>query len=253
MTLIIALKCKNGTVIASDGRIVVGDIFRTDQKIYQISKGVLVGLAGSVGVIKRVVKALTGLGITNLDDEREIQRIEETLAGVYAYHRRIYENNYDSRKDFDERFNGVLLAVDKDNIYKFFYDGYPEPCGNYEAIGSASGYVLTLLQEFYDEDIDIEKGLELCVYCIYQAMKVSRDIGEPIQLGVATEEGARILEEEEVNKLVESVHRKEKLLRNIWGIISRDLKAQDELEKWVQEKLTALTKSNSVQESQQKA
>jgi 20S proteasome alpha/beta subunit len=45
MTLIIALKCKNGTVIASDGRIVVGDIFRTDQKIYQISKGVLVGLA----------------------------------------------------------------------------------------------------------------------------------------------------------------------------------------------------------------
>jgi hypothetical protein len=30
-------------------------------------------------------------------------------------------------------------------------------------------------------------------------MKVSRDIGEPIQLGVATEEEARILEEEEVN------------------------------------------------------
>jgi len=49
------------------------------------------------------------------------------------------------------------------------------------------------------------------------------------------------------------VYRKEKLLRSIWGVISRDLKAQDELEKWVQEKLATLTKSNSVQESQQKA
>jgi hypothetical protein len=146
----------------------------------------------------------------------------------------------------DENIVIGLLTLERAGIV-------PEPCGNYEAIGSASGYVLTLLQEFYDEDIDIEKGLELCVYCIYQAMKVSRDIGEPIQLGVATEEGARILEEEEVNKLIESVHRKEKLLRSIWGVISRDLKAQDELEKWVQEKLTALTKSSSVQESQQGA
>jgi hypothetical protein len=36
-----------------------------------------------------------------------------------------------------------------------------------------------------------------------------------------------------------------------WGDTSRDLKAQDELEKWIQEKLIALSRSNSVQEYQQ--
>jgi 20S proteasome alpha/beta subunit len=45
MTLIIALKCKEGNIIASDGRIVVLDEYRSDQKIYKISEGGLSGIS----------------------------------------------------------------------------------------------------------------------------------------------------------------------------------------------------------------
>jgi len=73
MTIIIALKCKDGTVIASDGRIVRGDEFRSEQKIFKISEKVIVGLAGSTGVIKRIVRALLPLNISGLKSDEEIE------------------------------------------------------------------------------------------------------------------------------------------------------------------------------------
>jgi 20S proteasome alpha/beta subunit len=248
MTIIIALKCKNGNIIASDGRIVIFDEFRSDQKIYKISKNVLIGLTGSQGVIKRIVRALSGINVSSLDNDEEIKKIENTLAEIYRYHREIYGSNYTSRDDFDRQFYGNLLAIDNKNIYKFFFDGYPEPCGKYEAIGSASGYVRTLIEGFYDESMDIEKGLELAVYCILQAMKVSRDIGEPIQLGVVEEDEekeAKILGRQIIDGIVKRINGREKILHDIWNIMSREPEFQEEIEKLIKSKLSQSTQDKA--------
>jgi 20S proteasome alpha/beta subunit len=241
MTIIIALKCKDGNVIASDGRVVRLDEFRSEQKIFKISKNVLIGLAGSTGVIKRIVNALSGINVLSLGDE-EVKKIENSLAGVYRYHRQIYGDNYASKREFDEQFYGNLLAVDRENIYMFFFDGYPEPCGKYEAIGSASGYVRTLMEGLYDESMDIKRGLELAVYCILQAMKVSRDIGEPIQLGIVNEE-AKILDQQTVSEIVKRINGRERVLHDIWNIISKEPTFQEEIEKLIQRKLSSPTQS----------
>jgi 20S proteasome alpha/beta subunit len=103
MTIIIALKCKDGNVIASDGRVVRLDEFRSEQKIFKISKNVLIGLAGSTGVIKRIVNALSGINVLNLGDE-EVKKIENSLAGVYRYHRQIYGENYASKRSLMSSF-----------------------------------------------------------------------------------------------------------------------------------------------------
>ena len=237
MTIIIALKCKDGNVIASDGRIVRLDEFRSEQKIFKISRNVLIGLAGSTGVIKRIVSALSEINISGLGGNEEVEKIENTLAKIYKYHRGIYVDNFGSIDEFNRQFYGNLLAVDRENIYMFFFDGYPEPCGKYEAIGSASGYVRTLMEGLYDESMDIERGLELAVYCILQAMKVSRDIGEPIQLGVVEEE-AKVLDLQTVEKIVKKINGREKVLHNIWNIISREPEFQEEIEKLIQSKLS---------------
>jgi len=236
MTIIIALKCKDGTVIASDGRIVRGDEFRSEQKIFKISEKVIVGLAGSTGVIKRIVRALLPLNISGLKSDEEIEKIEKTIANIYNYHRNLYKDNFDSKLEFNEQFYGTLLAIDDENIYLFFFDGYPEPCSKYEAIGSASGYVRTLIEGLYEEDMDINRGLELAVYCILQAMKVSRDIGEPIQLGVVGKE-ARIQNQELVDEIVKRINGREKVLHDIWNIISREPGFQEEMEKLIRSKL----------------
>lgn len=57
MTLIVALACKNGIVVASDGQATGGSaggpIRMPIQKIYPINSHVLFGASGSVGEIGR--------------------------------------------------------------------------------------------------------------------------------------------------------------------------------------------------------
>jgi hypothetical protein len=124
------------------------------------------------------------------------------------------------------------------NIYLFFFDGYPEPCGDYEAIGSASGYVRTLLGTFYEKDMDMMRGEELAIYCILQAMKVSRDIGQPIQVGlVGKEEDGKILDYEEIKKIIEKINGREKILHDLWNLISKKPELQIDIKNLIQKKM----------------
>lgn len=239
MTLIICIKCKDGVVIGSDGRIVRLDEFRHEKKLFKVGKKLIIGAAGSSGVIKRIESKISNL-VEDLQSEESINKIEATIAEIYRHHQEIYGRNYSSKEEFDRQFYGSLLAADDSNIYQFFFDGYPEPCGCFEAIGSASGYVRTLLETFYEENIDIERAKELVVYCILQAMKVSRDIGQPIQVGTIKKgTDAEILEEEEVEKIVQKINGREKVLHDVWNLLSKIPDFQRELEQLISEKLSA--------------
>lgn len=240
MTLIIAIKCTDGVVIASDGRVVRGGEYRAEEKIFQIGERLIVGAAGRTGVIKRIIRALRGL-TTDLRSEESIRKIETTLANIYQYHQETYGRNYQSKEKFDEEFYGSLLAIDSENIYRFFFDGYPEPCGDYEAIGSASGYVRTLLETFYEKGMDTARASELAVYCILQGMKVSRDIGEPIQIGVVKRDGqTMILGEDQIKEIIRKINGRERMLHDIWSILAKWPEVQEELEKFVEEKLASI-------------
>jgi 20S proteasome alpha/beta subunit len=237
MTLIIAIKCKDACIIASDGRVVRGDEYRSEEKIFKIGKKLIIGLAGSTGVIKRMVNKLNGI-TSDIKSEESIEKIEEKIAEIYKRHVEIYGRNYQNKEEFDNHFNGRILAIDDENIYTFFFDGYPEPCGNFEAIGSASDYVRTLLETFYEKDIDIERAKELAVYCILQAMKVSRDIGEPIQIGVVRKRGeAEIIDSQEIREIINKINGREQMLHNIWNLLSKDLKFQEDLKNLIERRL----------------
>lgn len=235
MTLIIAIKCRDGCVIASDGRIVRADEYRSEEKIFKIGDKLIIGLAGSSGVIKRIVNALKNI-VPNIKNDESIMKIEEKVADICKRHLKIYGGNYESKEEFDRQFYGQFLAIDDENIYVFFFDGYPEPCGEFEAIGSASGYVRTLLETFYEKDMDINRAEELVVYCILQAMKVSRDIGEPIQIGVVEKE-AQILDSQIVQEIIKKVNGRERILHDMWNLLSKKPEIQKDIENLIKEKM----------------
>jgi hypothetical protein len=107
-----------------------------------------------------------------------------------------------------------------------------------EAIGSARGYVRTLLKTFYEKDMDIERAKELAVYCILQAMKVSRDIGEPIQIGVIRKKGeAEIIDPQEIREIINKINGREQMLHNIWNLLSKDPKFQEDLKNLIERRL----------------
>jgi 20S proteasome alpha/beta subunit len=233
MTIIIAIKCDGGAVIVSDGRVVRLDEYRAERKIFRIGKKLLIGLAGTTGVIKRIVRSLDGLA-DDLGSEESISKLERELANIYRYHKQIYAENFGSQEEFNRQFYGQMLAIDDKNIYVFYFDGFPEPCTNYEAIGSASSYVRTLLEAFYETNISIERACELGVYCILQAMRVSRDIGEPIQVGVVRSDGeAEILDPDKVRETIERINGRERILREVWSILSRKPELQEKVEEFI--------------------
>jgi 20S proteasome alpha/beta subunit len=240
MTLIIAIKCKDACIIASDGRIVRADEYRSEEKIFKIGNKVIIGLAGSSGVIKRIVNSLRGV-VSNIKSDECVMKIESILAEIYKRHQEIYGGNFRSKEEFDRQFYGNLLAIDDENIYAFFFDGYPEPCGNFEAIGSASGYVRTLLETFYEKNMDVNRAKELAVYCVLQAMKVSRDIGEPIQIGVVTKEGeGEILNSSEVQEIINKINGRERILHDVWNLLSKEPETQKDLENLIKKRLYSL-------------
>jgi len=222
MTLIVALKCKDGVVIASDGRIIIADEYREAQKIHQISRCLIVGAAGSMGVIEKVVERLNGVnGTLNNISDRNL--IEERINEVYRRHTNLYGQVYSSREEFELVFGGELLVCDTNAIYKFFMNGYPEPCGDYECAGSARPYGLSILRDFYERDLEMERAKELAVYVILQAMQISRDVGEPIQMAVLPNNSeASVLPNNEVREVVERINGRQQFLREIWKLISKD-------------------------------
>jgi len=79
--------------------------------------------------------------------------------------------------------------------------------------------------------MDIERAKELTVYCILQAIKVSRDIGEPIQIGVVKKEGeAEIIDPQEIKEIINKINGRERMLHNIWNLLLKDSKFQEDLE-----------------------
>jgi 20S proteasome alpha/beta subunit len=222
MTLIVALKCKDGVVIASDGRIIIADEYREAQKIHKISRCLIVGAAGSVGVTEKVVERLNGVNGT-LNNVSDRNLIEERINEVYRRHTSLYGQAYSSREEFESVFGGEMLVCDTNAIYKFFMNGYPEPCSDYECAGSARPYGLSILRDFYERDLEMERAKELAVYVILQAMQISRDVGEPIQMAVLPNNSeASVLPNNEVREVVERINGRQQFLREIWKLISKD-------------------------------
>ncbi len=187
-------------------------------------------------MIAKLINRISGL-VNEIETEEERSKIEQVIAEIYHNHMKIYGDIYRDKEDFDSRFNGEILIVDDANIYKYFMDGYYEPATNYEHIGSAGPYIRSILRTFYEEDIELERGKELIIYCILQGIKISRDIGEPIQLGIVKERKATIMPAQEIEEIIHKINGREKILHDIWTLLSKKPEVQQDVENLIKEGL----------------
>lgn len=102
MTLILALSCKDGVVMASDGQMTTGLIRETVQKIKQIDRAeVLWGASGSVGYIQKIESIMLGLPIEAQTEGLEAicpilkNRILELRQDTLNKHRKLYGTGRD--------------------------------------------------------------------------------------------------------------------------------------------------------------
>jgi len=122
MTLIVALKCRDGVVIASDGQATCfssgGPVRQRCRKIFELPGKVLLGASGTIGVIQRCRDSIKGYsdrlsrGLDELIEERRGERVEYvTLRDKIK--KLVFFINKDERerhKAFHEKESGAPLA-----------------------------------------------------------------------------------------------------------------------------------------------
>jgi len=199
MTLIIALRCTDGIVMASDGQATAmssgGPVRQRIQKIFKLADNVLFGASGSIGIIQRcrdiIMKHSSEL-IRGLSPNTRDKIRDELL--------RILKGELERHKAFHGSTKGAQLADMLICTCEFGSESVPifriwhicSDCSDelldelgYGCSGIGDTFAYTLLSNYYSENIDIERGKVIAYRVIKDAINVGAyGLGEPIDIWV---------------------------------------------------------------------
>ena len=178
MTLITALKYMNGTVLASDSRIMIGGLKRDRAiKLEPLTSSIGIascGLVGATDDISKRVKAFCNSSPLVLFDSVVSCLSDATL----DWHKKNSEKL--SEEDVEDYL--TFIAVSPERIRKVLPKGYEEESNEYDCDGAGKPYAEYILGNFYKENLNEEEAKELAVYTILETSKMDPNVGEDIEL-----------------------------------------------------------------------
>ena len=207
MTLIVALRCRDGVVLASDGQATGfssgGPIKQKCKKIFKLPGNVLIAASGTIGVIQRCresiemySQAISGYGLNHVIEEEDGEKI--TLRDQIK--KLVFSINKDE-KERHKAFYGDERGAPLADIIIAFYDKNREefriwhvaPDGGDEfldelgygcsGIGDTFGHAF--LKNFYSEDLDVRIGSVIAFRVINEAIEIGAyGLGEPIDVWI---------------------------------------------------------------------
>jgi len=186
-TTIVAIKFKDGVLIASDRQTTAGMMVyhKKTQKLHQITDNILMGAAGLVGDIQALVKILQAnlklkyLRSKNQPTAEEAASFLSTLMNYYKWF----------------PFFSEVIVVGKDNddynIYSIDEAGGLEKFDNFTSTGSGMVFALGVLETEYKENMSEEEAKELAKRAILAAIKRDLGTGYGIEIWTLTSEGLK--------------------------------------------------------------
>jgi len=186
-TTIVAIKFKNGVLIASDRQTTAGMMVyhKKTQKLHQITDNILMGAAGLVGDIQALVKILQAnlklkyLRSKNEPTAEEAASFLSTLMNYYKW--------------FPFFSEVIIVGKDNDdyNIYSIDEAGGLEKFDNFTSTGSGMVFALGVLETEYKENMSEEEAKELAKRAILAAIKRDLGSGYGIEIWTLTSEGLK--------------------------------------------------------------
>ena len=209
MTLIVAIKYKDGVVMGTDKRVVSGGAapLKRDEerKIEQISKNAAIACAGLIGMINKLIHDLKANYRTNENASIVdiVINIEDELWTFY--------HRYKERFEEDTSSFPIAIVGEKDKIYRIFPNGYSEEFETYVCEGSGKPYGDSILGEYYRKNMELEEALNLAIFTILQTSKFDPYVSESMSIAWIDADGFHELSEAEIEKrktkIVRSLHR----------------------------------------------
>lgn len=193
-TTTVGLKCKDGVVFATERRATMGNLIahKAARKIFKIDDHIGATIAGGVGDAQSLMKYISA--------EVALYRLRHGVRISVESAATLTANILHSSRFYPFFVQTLLGGVDNNGPALFSLD----PAGgtmedNVVSTGSGSPVAYGLLEDRYNENIDVEEGIDIAVRAIQSAMERDAFSGNGILAAVVTKEGFKMLPEEEVN------------------------------------------------------
>jgi proteasome beta subunit len=192
-TTTVGLKCTDGVVFATEKRATMGNLIahKNANKIFKIDDHIGATIAGGVGDAQSLMKYISAeVALYRLRNGARIS--VESAATLTA-------NILHSSRFYPYFVQSLIGGIDDKGPALFSLDPTGGLIGDKMiSTGSGSPMAYGVLEDRYHEDMDIEEGIEVAVRAVQSAMDRDAFSGNGIRVATITEEGFKMLPEEEV-------------------------------------------------------
>ncbi|MGC8812103.1 MAG: archaeal proteasome endopeptidase complex subunit beta [Candidatus Aenigmatarchaeota archaeon] len=200
-TTTVGLICKEGVVLAAEKKSTMGYLVASKEsvKILPVEDNIAITIAGASGdaqALVRYMKAECRLFEIQNNRKISVQAASTLLANIL----------YSGRWTFLPYMVQLIIAGYDDSgpsIYTLDAIGSVEEEKRFFSTGSGSPIALGVLEDKYKDGLSLNEGIKLAVQAIKAA--IERDIasgGKSIDVAVITKDGFKLLEKEEIEKLL---------------------------------------------------
>ncbi len=206
-TTTVGLICDDAVILATDRRASMGNLVadKGAKKLYKIDDYIALTIAGSVGDAQAIIRLLTAEA--KLYKMRTGKNISP-LACATLLSNILHSNRY--FPFLTQLIIGGYDLLEGPKLFSLDPLGGMNEEKTFTATGSGSPIAYGVLEAEYDKDMPIEEGLKLAVKALKSAMERDTFSGNGISLAVITKEGVKILEDDEIDKILADVKSKTK-------------------------------------------
>ena len=192
-TTTVGLKCIDGVVFATEKRATMGNLIahKNADKIFKIDDHIGATIAGGVGDAQSLMKYISAeVALYRLRNGARIS--VESAATLTA-------NILHSSRFYPYFVQSLIGGVDDKGPALFSLDPTGGLIGDKMiSTGSGSPVAYGVLEDRYHDDMDIDEGIGVAVRAVQSAMDRDAFSGNGIRVAIVTEEGFKMLPEEEV-------------------------------------------------------
>ena len=199
-TTTLGIVCKEGVVIATETRATMGTLIahKETKKLYKIDEHIALATAGLVGDLQVLARYLNA--------EANLYRLKRDVKIPVQSAATLMSNIMNQRKFYPYYVQLILGGFDSTggHIYSLDAAGGAIP-DKYTSGGSGSPYVYGVLEDSYEENMTIDRGIDIAIRAIDAAKKRDSASGGLTNIAVITKDGFKEISQDEIKKRIEKL------------------------------------------------
>lgn len=201
MTLITAIRYNEGMILASDSRVIAGNLMmqrNEARKLSALTDKIGVAAAGLTGAIDDIVTAAKSMAPPNSKDFDDVIELFSKLSNEWL---KINTERLDDLSGVP-----VFILVNSGRIRRILPRGYSEEAYGYACEGSGRPYGEYILQNHYKQKMAKNDAVQLAIYVISETSKMDPAVGLPISIMIFPDKGKHEeVSKEKVQEIMEQI------------------------------------------------